>query len=108
MPEYEIDGFGEYLVDGRWRAVGQTYEHAWRCQGFGVTQEVYWYREHGFLVEVWDGGWAQYLYRLSDADAGTLLRRYGHGPNIWTCVCVRCQCPMCGYSWHLHSDHCVE
>jgi hypothetical protein len=40
MSAYEIDGFGEYRVDGRWRAVGQTHEHGWRCEGFGVTQEV--------------------------------------------------------------------
>jgi hypothetical protein len=108
MAEYEADGWGEYCVDGRWRAVEQTHEHGWHCVGFGVTQEVYWYREHGFLVEVQEAGEARYLYRFTDAEAEAMLRRYGHGPNLWRCACIPCTCPMCGQSWHLHGPDCVE
>jgi hypothetical protein len=106
MPDYEIDGFGEYRVDGRWRAVGQTHEHRWECEGFGITQEVYWYREHDFLVEVWESAGAPYLYRLVDGEACLMLHRYGHGPDIWTCACGPCCCPMCGVTWHLHGRDC--
>jgi hypothetical protein len=56
---------------------------------WGVGDPTHWVRD------TW------YVYCLEDADALTMLARWGHGPNIWVCACEECVC-VCGESWHTH------